>query len=131
MTPEIYENIISALNKEQEPLKLSKLRELAKEGGSNWSQAQLNLLFTCIDGIEIDTRTENPDVSLGKRSEQEELIDAIAEIVTANGGKPIHPRKVRRQLPSKFTTSEAQIKALVREASGLEIFGPGLIRSSR
>ena len=127
MTPEIYENIISALNKE--PLKLSKLRELAKEGGSNWSQAQLNLLFTCMDGIDIDTGTENPEVSLGKRSEQDELINAIAEIVAANGGKPIHPREVRRQLPSQFITSEAQIKALVREASGLEIFGPGLIRS--
>ena len=129
MTPEIYENIISTLNKE--PLKLSKVRELAKEGGSNWSQAQLNLLFTCMDGIEIDTRKDNPEISLGKRSEQEELIDAIAEIVAANGGKPIHPREVRRKLPSKFTTSEAQIKALVREASDLEIFGPGLIRSSR
>lgn len=126
MTPEIYENIISVLNKE--PLKLSKVRELAQEGGSNWSQAQLNLLFTCMDGVNIDTGN-NPDVSLGKRSEQEELIDAIAEIVTANGGKPIHPREIRRQLPSKFTTSEAQIKALAREASGLEIFGPGLIRS--
>ena len=129
MTPEIYENIISTLNKE--PLKLSKVKELAKEGGSNWSQAQLNLLFTCMDGVNIDTGKNNPEISLGKRSEQEELIDAIAEIVAANGGKPIHPREVRRQLPSKFTTSEAQIKALVREASDLEIFGPGLIRSSR
>ena len=129
MTPEIYENIISALNKE--PLKLSKVRELAKEGGSNWSQAQLNLLFTCMDGVEIEIRKENPEISLGKRSEQEELIDAIAQIVTANAGKPIHPREIRRQLPSKFTTSEAQIKALVREASGLEIFGPGLIRISQ
>ena len=127
MTPEIYENIISALNKE--PLKLSKVRELAKEGGSNWSQTQLNLLFTCMDGVNIDTGKDNPEISLGQRSEQEKLVDAIAEIVAANGGKPIHPREVRRQLPSKFTTSEAQIKALVREASDLEIFGPGLIRS--
>ena len=129
MTPEIYENIISALNKE--PLKLSKVKELAKEGGSNWSQAQLNLLFTCMDGFDVEIGEANPTISLGQRSEQEELINAIAEIVTTNGGKPIHPREVRRQLPSKFTTSEAQIKALVRQASGLEIFGPGLIRPSR
>ncbi len=129
MTPEIYGNIISALNRES--LKFSKVKELAKEGGSNWSNAQLCLLFACMDGIEIETGEENPAISLGKRSEQEELVDAIAEIVKVNGGKPIHPREVRRQLPSKFTTSEAQIKALVRESSGLEIFGPGLIRVSR
>jgi len=129
MTPEIYKNIISALNKES--LKLSQIKELAKEGGSNWSHAQFNLLFTCMEGIETETQSKDPNISFGQRSKQEELINAIAEIVTANGGKPIHPREIRRQLPSKFTTSEAQIKALVKEASGLEIFGPGLIRISQ
>ena len=129
MTPEIYKDITFVLNRE--PLELSKVWELAKEGGSNWSKIQLKLFLTCMDGIEIETVEGKTLVRLGQRSEQEELIDAIAEIVKAKVGKPMHPREIRRQLPGKFITSEAQIKALAKEASGLEVFGPGLIRSNR
>lgn len=127
MTPAIYEEITTALKRENLPL--TKVCELAKNSGSNWSQTQVHLFLTCMDGVEVDTVSEDlPLVKLGQRTEKEELVEAIIQVVNSHTGKPISAGEIRRKLPGKFITTEAQIKALAKETSVLEVFGPGLIR---
>lgn len=128
MTPAIYEEITTILRRESLPL--SKVHALVKESGSNWSEVQVHLFLTCMDGVEVEAAdAQNPIVRLGKRTEQEELVEAITQVVKANAGKSIAVAEIRRKLPSKFVTSEAQIKALAKDTPELEVFGPGLIRS--
>ncbi|WP_414569529.1 hypothetical protein [Nostoc sp. CCY 9925] len=127
MTPAIYEEITTALKRENLPL--TKVCELAKNSGSNWSETQVHLFLACMDGVEVDTVSEDlPLVRLGQRTEKEELVEAIIQVVNSNTGKPISAAEIRRKLPGKFTTTEAQIKALAKETPVLEVFGPGLIR---
>jgi hypothetical protein len=127
MTPTIYEEITTALKRESLPL--TKIHELVKAGGSSWTEAQVHLFLTCMDGVEIIVSPgKTPIVKSGKRTEQEELVEAIIEVVKSNVGKPISVAELRKKLPNKFITSDPQIKALVKETSVLEIFGPGLVR---
>jgi hypothetical protein len=127
MTPAIYEEITTALKRENLPL--TKVWELAKNSGSNWSVAQVHLFLACMDGVEVEIASEDlPLVKLGQRTEKEELVEAIIQVVNSNTGKPISAAEIRRKLPGKFITTEAQIKALAKETSVLEVFGPGLIR---
>ncbi len=125
MTPEIYGQLVQSLRREAMPL--SRLHALAADAGSTWSVEQLHLMLACMDGIEVkSTGIDDPIVGLGQLSQQEELADALMEVVRAQG-RPIPAAQVMQLLPSRFTTSVEQIKKLARETRGLKVVGPGLI----
>jgi hypothetical protein len=127
MTPAIYEAITTALKRE--PLPLDKVYTLAKDRGSNWHQAQIHLFLACMDGVEVEATPEKtPLVRLGQRTEKEELVEAIIQVLQSNTGKPMLAAEIRRQLPKRFVTTEEKIKALAKETPVLEVFGPGRIR---
>lgn len=125
MTPAVYEQLLQVLRRE--PQKLQHLHMLARDAGSTWSVDQVHLLFACLEGVEIDGQDEsNPMIRLGEKSLQDELADAIADVVRSQG-RPVPAVQVLQLLPRKFTTSAEQIKKIARETSGLKVFGPGLI----
>jgi hypothetical protein len=125
MTPDIYEQLVESLRRE--PLPLSRLHALAADAGSTWSVEQLHLMLACMDGIEVqDAGNDDPIVRLGQRSPQEELAEAVVDVVRAQG-RPTPAAQIIQLLPSKFTTSVEQIKKLARETRGLKVIGPGLI----
>ncbi|MFV1967245.1 MAG: hypothetical protein ACC628_17595 [Pirellulaceae bacterium] len=126
MTPAIYEQLVGTLRRE--PLRLKELHALATDAGCSWSADQMHLLLACMDGIELDaTDGDNPTVRIGRRSQQDELVEAIATVVRSQGARPLPTAQVMQLLPKQFTTSETQIKKLAKEASGLQVVGPGLI----
>ncbi|MCM1984765.1 hypothetical protein [Lyngbya confervoides] len=123
MTPDIYQDVTVQLTRS--PQSLSQLHELIQELGSDWSVDQLQLFLTCMAGVDL---TAEGQVRLGAKSPQEALLEAVVNVVKSRGGKPIPAAQVLRLLPGQFTTSEAQIKALVKTSRELELFGPGLLR---
>ncbi|BAZ08874.1 hypothetical protein NIES4071_06800 [Calothrix sp. NIES-4071] len=127
MTPAIYEEITTALKRE--PLPLTQVYALVKTAGSSWTEAQVQLFLTCMDGVEVEMApAETPIVKLGKRTKEEELVEAIVEVVKSNTGKPILVAEIRKKLPGKYVTTEAQIKSLVKKTSVLELSAPGHVR---
>lgn len=125
MTPDVYEQLVQSLRREA--LSLSRLHALAADAGSTWSIEQLHLLLACMDGIEVhEAGKDDPIVRLGQRSPQEELAEAVLDVVRAQG-RPTPAAQVIQLLPSKYTTSVEQIKKLAKETRGLKLFGPGLI----
>ena len=109
------------------PCRLSRLHALAADAGSTWSVEQLHLMLACMDGIEVkSTANDDPIVGLGQRSQQEELAEAVIDVVRAQG-RPTPAAQIIKLLPSRFTTSVEQIKKLARETRGLKVIGPGLI----
>ena len=109
------------------PCRLSRLHALAADAGSTWSVEQLHLMLACMDGIEVkSTANDDPIVGLGQRSQQEELAEAVVDVVRAQG-RPTPAAQIIHLLPSRFTTSVEQIKKLARETRGLKVIGPGLI----
>jgi len=124
MSPALYEQLVQSLRRGAMPL--SKLRALAVDGGSTWSVDQLHLLLECMDGVEIKATTADPLVNMGQRSQQEELAEAIFNVVRAQG-RPVPAAQIMQLLAGKFSTSVEQIKRLARENHGLKVIGPGLI----
>jgi hypothetical protein len=125
MTPAMYEQLVHTLRRE--PLPLTKLHAFAVDAGSTWSVEQLHLLLACMDGIEVEESAgPDPMVRVGQRSQQEELSEAIAEVVRAQG-RLVPAAQVLQLLPRKFDTSVEQIKKIARETRGLKAMGPGLI----
>ncbi len=125
MTPDIYEELVQSLRREGLPL--SRLHALATDAGSTWSVEQLHLMLACMDGIEMKSGVDgDPLVGLGQRSQQEELIEAVIEVVRAQG-RPTSAAQIIQLLPSKFTTSVEQLKKLARESNKLIVLGPGLL----
>lgn len=123
MTPEIYTELLGSLKRE--PLRLEQLHQLAVQSGSRWSVDQLHLMLAVMEGVNV-ADGDNPLVSLGEQSEEEQLVEAIREIAAAHG-KPLPAAQVLKLLPSRFTTSVEQVKRLARDTSGLNLVGPGLI----
>uniref|UniRef100_B8HZR4 Uncharacterized protein n=1 Tax=Cyanothece sp. (strain PCC 7425 / ATCC 29141) TaxID=395961 RepID=B8HZR4_CYAP4 len=126
MNGAIYEQLTEALK--QQPLPLARVHAIVCDAGSRWSEEQLHLFLICMDGVEVDAGVEPTVVRLGQRTERDELIDAIRQVVRSRAGRPVPAAEVRRLLPSKFVTTEDQIKRLAKETPGLEVFGPGLMR---
>ena len=128
MTPAIYEELVQVLRRE--PTRLTKLHAIAVDAGSTWSVDQLHLMLAVMDGIEVDAGDgDDPLVRLGERSLQEELADAIAEVVRSQG-RPIPAAQVLKLLPSRFTTSVEQIRRLPGRRAGCRSSGPGLIAAT-
>lgn len=129
MTPEIYEQLINLIRREPTPLK--RLHSFAIDAGSTWSVEQLHLLLDCMEGVEVKAEdAETLIVSPGRRTEQDELIEAIVDVVRSQG-RAVPAAQVLSLLPDKFRTSVEQIKRIAKEAGGLKVLGPGLIDLDR
>lgn len=125
MTPQIYEELVQSLRREELPL--SRLHALATDAGSTWSVEQLHLMLACMEGIELKLADDGKTVvGLGQRSQQEELVEAVIEVVRTQG-RPVPAAQVIRLLPERFNTSVEQVKKLARETRHLKVIGPGLI----
>ena len=111
------------------PLSLDQARLIAREEGSNWTESQIHLFLSCLDGIRV-SRSADGEIRINKAQESEEelLAAAILDIARSNSGKPLQLAAIRRMLPGRFVTTEEQIKAIAKKTGGLEVFGPGLIR---
>jgi hypothetical protein len=121
----MYEQLVQTLRREALPL--AKLHAFAVDAGSTWSVEQLHLLLACMDGIEVEESAgADPMVRVGQRSLQEELSEAIIDVVRAQG-RPVPATQVLQLLPKRFNTSVEQIKKIARETRGLKALGPGLI----
>jgi hypothetical protein len=125
MTPEIYKTITESINSQSMPLR--QLHAAARDSGSTWSVEQLHLLLSCLEDWKVSKPVGDWIVQRAGRSLEEELEDAIVAAVHSQGGRPMPAAVVMSLLPSKFTTSEAQIRKLAKESSRLQVMGPGLI----
>jgi hypothetical protein len=125
MTPEIYKTITESINSQSMPLR--QLHAAARDSGSTWSVDQVHLLLACLDDWRVTNAGNDWLVERAGRSLEEELEDAIVTAVQSQGGSPMPAAVVMSLLPSKFTTSEAQVRKLAKESSRLQIMGPGLI----
>jgi hypothetical protein len=125
MTPEIYKTITESIHSQSMPLR--QLHAAARDSGSTWSVDQVHLLLSCFDDWRVTNSGNDWLVERAGRSIEEELEDAIVTAVQSQGGRPMPAAVVMSLLPSKFTTSEAQIRKLAKESSRLQVMGPGLI----
>ena len=125
MTPESFKSVMDATN--TSVLKLEALHAAARDCGSTWSVEQLHLLLSCLEDWKVSKPVGEWIVQRAGRSPEEELEDAIVAAVHSQGGRPTPAAVVMSLLPSKFTTSEAQIRKLAKESSRLQVMGPGLI----
>lgn len=125
MTPEGYKTITESINGQSMPLR--QLHAAARDSGSTWSVDQVHLMLTCLDDWRVTNTGNDWLVERAGRSLEEELEDAIVTAVQSQGGRPMPAAVVMSLLPSKFTTSEAQIRKLAKESSRLQVMGPGLI----
>jgi hypothetical protein len=125
MTPEMCKSIADGMGAFAMPLK--QLHAAARDRGSVWSLEQLHLLLSCLDDWRIEKLGNEWVVHRDGRSLEEDLEDAIVAAVQSQGGKPLPAAVVMSLLPSKFTTSEAQVRKLAKESSRLSVVGPGLI----
>jgi hypothetical protein len=125
MTPENYKTITESINNQSMPLR--QLHAAARDSGSTWSVEQVHLLLTCLDDWRVTNWGNDWLVERAGQSLEEELEDAIVTAVQSQGGRPMPAAVVMSLLPSKFTTSEAQIRKLAKESSRLQVMGPGLI----
>lgn len=125
MTPESYKTITESINGQSMPLR--QLHAAARDSGSTWSVDQVHLMLACLDDWRVTNAGNDWLVERAGRSIEEELEDAIVTAVQSQGGRPMPAAVVMSLLPSKFTTSEAQVRKLAKESSRLKVMGPGLI----
>lgn len=125
MTPEIYKTLTDQVKSDRTQLR--QLHSAIRDSGSSWSLDQLHLLLSCLDDWKVTNAGSEWFVERAGRSQEEELEEAMVAAVQSQGGKPLPAGVVMSLLPSKFTTSEVQIRKLAKESSRLQIVGPGLI----
>jgi hypothetical protein len=126
MNPAVFDQILELLA--HAPMSFESLHAMARSSGSMWSEEQIRLFLSCMNGVEIERTDDKEVVRIGQLTERDELAAAIIEVVRSFGSRPVHVGEVRQHLPRKFVTTEERIKALAKTLAGLEVFGPGLIR---
>jgi hypothetical protein len=124
MTPQSCEALLQTLARQA--LRLDDIHEVARNSGSPWTRAQVQLFLRCAPGVEHDAIAGTFHVP--SRGGESELQDAIVEVVRSFAGRPVPASQVRARLPNHFVTTDEQILAVARRTSGLDVFGPKLIR---
>lgn len=125
MTPDIYQSTLEQVGPEGMPL--SQFHAAIREAGSLWSVEQLHLMLDCMAGAEVSGGEGSPRVHTGRQSPEEELAEAIQQVVQSQGGRPLPAARVLELLPDRFTTSEAQVRKVAKESPHLTVVGPGMI----
>ena len=123
MTPRQAEELLSHLK--LKVLGLDELHERVRLSGSVWTRDQLELLLRCARGITRDGTGAFHAVAGGS---DDDLGNAIVEVVRSFAGRPVAAAQVRARLPDRFVTTDEQVVALARRTARLEVFGPNLIR---
>lgn len=116
-------------NLKRDPMPLDKALAFIRDAGSEWSSSQFKLFILCMDGVNLSGEEGQYTLCMGTRSPEEELADAVLEVVLALG-KPLPAKEIRKRLPQKFVTTDEQIKAIAKKTQGLDVFGPGLIKAT-
>lgn len=124
MTSQQGEELLRTLK--NKALTLEDLHERVRTWGSTWSPEQLLLFLQCAPGVQHDTTTGTFHIE--SHDSHGNLQDAIIEAVRSFAGKPVSAAQVRVRLPNHFVTTNEQIIALARRTTGIEVFGPNLIR---
>jgi len=124
MTPQQAEEILRALKHKSQTL--AELHERVRSTGSAWTLDQLRLFLLCAPGVQHDQAAGTFHVA--PRGGEEELKEALVEAVRSFAGRPVPAAQVRARLPNQFITTDEQIIAVARRTTGLEVFGPKLIR---
>ena len=127
MTPAQASEMLRTLS--DKALAIEDLHEWVRTSGSTWSPEQLRLFLLCAPGVVCDE--ESNTFQIPTRSTDNALRDAIVEAVRSFQGRPIPAAQVRSRLPNDFVTTDEQILAIARRTSGIEVFGPNLIRMAR
>jgi hypothetical protein len=125
MNPDLYKEI--AVSCTALPIPIPRLHAAAQDRGSSWSSDQVHLLFSCLEDWTVSKVGNEWTVERAGLSETEALEQAIITVVQSQGGKPMPASAIMPLLPSKFTTSEAQIRKLAKESGRLGVSGPGLV----
>lgn len=125
MNADIFALLLESLK--QGPMSFDKALAFIRDEGSEWSSCQLRLFVLCMDGVDLSGEDGQYTICMGTRSPEEELADAILEIVLALG-KPMPAKEIRKRLPPKFVTTDEQVKAIAKKTPKLDVFGPGLIK---
>jgi hypothetical protein len=123
VTPRQAEELLISLK--LEPLSLDEADERARLSGSTWTRDQLKLFLLCAPGVERD---ESGSFHVAAGSAQDALQAAIVEAVQSFAGKPVAAMQVRARFPNHLVTTDEQVLAIARRTTGLEVFGPNLIR---
>lgn len=124
--PRHAEELLSTLK--QKPLNLDELHERIRCSGSAWSRDQLELFLLCASGVERD---DSGTFRVGAGRPEDSLQAAIIEAVRSFAGRPVSVPQVRARLPNHFVTTDEQVLAVARRTTGLEVFGPKLIRIAK
>jgi hypothetical protein len=124
MTPNQAHELLRTLK--DKSLALTELHERVRTSGSSWTIAQLQLFLLCAPGVQHDPVAGT--FHIAPRGGDEELQDAITEVVRSFAGRPVPAAQIRARLPNQFITTDEQIVAVARRTAGLEVFGPKLIR---
>lgn len=129
MTPVLADQLIAVVQQkaQQHPQTVAEIHAQAQAGGSGWSLAQVHLLLACDQGVVLTEKDGSTLVMPAQRSVEDELTEAIRAVVASFGGRPTAAIAIRQRLPGHLVTSDEQIKAIARSASGLRVVGPGLI----
>ena len=123
MTPRQAEELLSLLK--QKVLGLDELYERARLSGSAWTRDQLELFLLCARGV---TRDGTGAFHAIAHRAEDDLGAAVVEAVRSFAGKPVPAAQVRARLPQHLVTTDEQVLAVARRTTGLEVFGPKLIR---
>ena len=106
-------------------LGIDDLHERVRLSGSAWTRDQLLLFLLCARGV---TRDGTGAFHAIAASAEDDFEAAIVEAVRSFAGKPVPAAQVRARLPQHFVTTDEQVLAVARRTTGLEVFGPKLIR---
>ncbi|GEP02275.1 hypothetical protein MOX02_03130 [Methylobacterium oxalidis] len=120
------EELLSLLKRKA--LVLDEVHEHVRLLGGSWTRDQLELFLLCASSV---TRDDSGVFQAVAASADDALQTAIVEAVRSFAGKPVPAGQVRARLPQHFVTSDEQVLAVARHTTGLEVFGPKLIRPTR
>lgn len=123
MTSRQAEELLSLLK--QKALGLDELHERVRLSGSVWTREQLELFLLCARDV---TRDGTGAFHALASSADDDFGAAIVEAVRSFAGRPVPAAQVRARLPQHFVTTDEQVLAVARRTTGLEVFGPKLIR---
>ena len=113
----------------QKPLSLDEAHERARLSGSPWSRDQIELFLLCAPGVERDQKRQLPRES-GRRRRQSSGRHCSRRCDPSPASRSPW-RRCAPAFPIGSVTTDQQIIAVFRRTTGLEVFGPNLIRIAK
>lgn len=124
MTPHQAQDLLATLRRQ--PLSLDEACDQIAAVGSSWSRDQTHLFLSLAPGVE---RGSDGLFCCRSAGIADELQAALLDVVKGLSGQAAPAALVRGRLPSHLVTTDEQIVALAKRTSGLEVYGPNLIRA--